>query len=171
MKGESQQEDHVIHLLFSANRWEAANAIRTAITEGTTVVIDRYYYSGIVYSAAKDNPTLSLQWARHPEIGLPQPDLCIFLDITAEAAAKRGGFGTEKYETSVMQQRVRELFYNLAKSPDGKTMTIVDGGRDVDEVHRDITEKVQEVMERVATSHQLGSILSWEITAHTPIAG
>jgi dTMP kinase len=24
LKGEAEQEDHVIHLLFSANRWEAA---------------------------------------------------------------------------------------------------------------------------------------------------
>lgn len=26
LRGQSQQEDHVIHLLFSANRWEAAYA-------------------------------------------------------------------------------------------------------------------------------------------------
>jgi len=26
LKGQSEQEDHVIHLLFSANRWEAAYA-------------------------------------------------------------------------------------------------------------------------------------------------
>lgn len=24
LKGQSEQDDHVIHLLFSANRWEAA---------------------------------------------------------------------------------------------------------------------------------------------------
>lgn len=24
LRGQSEQEDHVIHLLFSANRWEAA---------------------------------------------------------------------------------------------------------------------------------------------------
>jgi dTMP kinase len=34
---------------------EAAERIKAEIASGTTVVIDRYYYSGIVYSAAKDN--------------------------------------------------------------------------------------------------------------------
>ncbi|KAJ4307375.1 Thymidylate kinase, partial [Neodidymelliopsis sp. IMI 364377] len=67
----------------------------TAINANKTVIIDRYYYSGIVYSAAKQNPSLSLEWCRNPDVGLPRPDLCLFLDISAEAAAQRGGYGTE----------------------------------------------------------------------------
>ncbi|KAF2467802.1 P-loop containing nucleoside triphosphate hydrolase protein, partial [Lindgomyces ingoldianus] len=96
LSGQSEQEDHVIHLLFSANRWELAASIQTDLSAGITIVIDRYYYSGCVYSAAKNNPSLDLTWARHPEEGLPRPDLCLFLDISAEDAAKRGGYGTEK---------------------------------------------------------------------------
>jgi len=161
LKGESQQEDHVIHLLFSANRWEAATSIRTAIEEGTTVVIDRYYYSGIVYSAAKGNPTLSLKWARQPEIGLPLPDLCLFLDIAPEAAATRGGFGSEKYETSAMQKKVRELFYNMMKLPDGQHMKVVDAGRSVAEVEKDVMENVDQVISTLHTKGTLGSIPSW----------
>ncbi|EFQ94563.1 hypothetical protein PTT_07709 [Pyrenophora teres f. teres 0-1] len=96
LSGDSEQEDHVIHLLFSANRWEAANSIQADLTAGTTIIIDRYYYSGCVYSAAKQKHDMSLEWCRNPELGLPRPDLCIFLDISAEDAAKRGGYGTEK---------------------------------------------------------------------------
>src|SRR5579871_4898312 len=77
----------------------SSSSIITALEAGTTVVIDRYYYSGCVYSAAKDNPTLNLEWARHPEVGLPRPDICIFLNISAEDAAKRGGYGEERYES------------------------------------------------------------------------
>ncbi|MCJ1429155.1 Thymidylate kinase, partial [Sticta canariensis] len=75
LRNETQQEDHSIHLLFSANRWEAAAAIRADIAAGTTVVIDRYYYSGVVYSVAKPRAGISLQWAREPEVGLPRPDV------------------------------------------------------------------------------------------------
>lgn len=124
------------------------------------MVVDRYYYSGTVYSAAKGNPTLSLEWARNPEIGLPQPDLCLFLDIAPETAARRGGFGNEKYETSDMQQRVRELFYELIGSPDGQAMRIVDAGRSVEEVEKDIAGGVKEVIKSLQIRKALGSIMA-----------
>lgn len=46
-------DDHVVHLLFSANRWECIEEIKKQIESGTTVLIDRYVYSGIAYSSAK----------------------------------------------------------------------------------------------------------------------
>ena len=33
-----------------------------------------------------------------PDSGLPAPDATIYLSMTAEAAAKRGGYGRERYE-------------------------------------------------------------------------
>ncbi len=158
----------MIHLLFSANRWEAAGQIRNAIEEGITVVMDRYYYSGIVYSAAKDKADLSLKWARDPEIGLPRPDVCLFLDIAPEAAAKRGGFGGEKYETSAMQKRVRELFYELMRTSDGLDIRMVDAGRSVEEVEKDVMGRVRDVMEQSKMANPLTAILPWEEMAHLP---
>ncbi|KAI9781212.1 MAG: Thymidylate kinase [Candelina submexicana] len=128
LKGQAQQEDHVIHLLFSANRWEAAEQIKADIAQGITIVIDRYYYSGCVYSAAKEIPGLDLQWARWPEVGLPRPDICIFLSISAEDASKRGGFGGEKYESKAMQGRVRQLFDELRESSDREDIHVIDAG-------------------------------------------
>ena len=162
LKGQSQTEDHVIHLLFSANRWEAAGAIRKAIEEGTTVVVDRYFYSGIVYSAAKGLKDLDLQWARQPEIGLPRPDVCVFLNITPEAAATRGGFGSEKYETSAMQRRVRELFYVVIHGPDGCDVKIIDAGRAVEEVEREIGQAVDEVTRKARMKEPLRIIAPLE---------
>ena len=95
LTGQSQQEDHVIHLLFAANRWESAKEIENCISAGTTVVIDRYSYSGCVYSAAKEMKNMDLAWCRQPEVGLPRPDVCLFLDISAEEAAKRKQKKTE----------------------------------------------------------------------------
>lgn len=137
----------MIHLLFSANRWEAAAAIQDAIAYGTTVVIDRYYYSGLVYSAAKNNPTLSLQWAKQPEIGLPRPDLCLFLDITPAKAAERGGFGGERYEKQEMQTRVRNLFHELFQYDTEKgDIRVIDAGRSIPEVEADIWRHVSQLI-------------------------
>ena len=126
------------------------------------MVIDRYYYSGIVYSAAKDRADLSLKWARDPEIGLPRPDICLFLDIAPDAAAKRGGFGSEKYETSAIQKRVRELFYELMGTSDGLDMQAVDAGRSIEEVGKDIMRRVTEVMEQPKMALPLTALLPWE---------
>ena len=114
LKSQADMDDHVIHLLFSANRWEAVKTITSLLASGTTVLCDRYYHSGIVYSAAKQNPSLSLAWARAPEVGLPRPDLVLFLDLDEIQAKARGGWGGEVYEKGEMQRRVRELFWGLS---------------------------------------------------------
>ena len=145
LSGQSQQEDHVIHLLFSANRWESSQNIEDLISAGTTVVIDRYYYSGCVYSAAKQNPSLDLKWCRQPEVGLPRPDLCLFLDLDADEAAKRGGFGEERYEKAEMQARVRQLFAELRTYADEREdMVVVDASGSVAEVEEKIRKAVED---------------------------
>ncbi|RDA89603.1 hypothetical protein CP533_5990 [Ophiocordyceps camponoti-saundersi (nom. inval.)] len=137
----TDMDDHVIHLLFSANRWEAAKHIRELLAAGTSVICDRFYHSGIVYSAAKDNPELSLEWARGPDIGLPRPDAVIFLDLDEEQAKARGGWGREAYEEERMQRRVRELFWALSKGQDGEDLIIVNARGTVEEVAEQVWER------------------------------
>ncbi|KAK7189813.1 hypothetical protein DPSP01_008774 [Paraphaeosphaeria sporulosa] len=162
LSGQSEQEDHAIHLLFSANRWEAAPSIEADLAAGTTVIIDRYYYSGCVYSAAKRNPTLSLAWSRHPEVGLPRPDLALFLDISAEDAAKRGGYGTEKYEKKELQDRVRELFDVMMQSQERDDFVRIDAGASVEEVQQRIREEVDKAIGRVDSGQlPLRHVESW----------
>ncbi|OQE35405.1 hypothetical protein PENCOP_c013G08599 [Penicillium coprophilum] len=147
LRGTSHQDDHSIHLLFSANRWEIAKSIEEDIMNGKTVIVDRYSYSGVVYSAAKANPTLSLEWAWQPEIGLPRPDICLFLSISSEEAAKRGGFGAERYENEAMQTRVRELFRTIFEKQQG--VSIIDAGNSIDEVAREIQGAVASCIARL----------------------
>ena len=45
--------DETIHLLFTLNRWEAKKNMEKLLMDGTTLVVDRYSYSGVAYSAAK----------------------------------------------------------------------------------------------------------------------
>lgn len=102
--------DETIHLLFTINRWEAMKTMETLLREGVTLIVDRYSYSGVAFSAAKG---LDLDWCKAPEIGLLKPDLVLLLTMTAAAISKRGGFGEERYEVPEFQQRVMTIFKQL----------------------------------------------------------
>jgi len=104
-------DDRAIHLLFSANRWEKEKQIQRSLAAGTNIIIDRYAYSGVAFSAAK--PGLSLNWCKQPDVGLPRPDLVVFMDVTEEVAKQRGGFGEERYEVAEFQRRVRQNYKHL----------------------------------------------------------
>ncbi|KAI4180379.1 MAG: hypothetical protein L6R41_007275 [Letrouitia leprolyta] len=155
LRGESHQEDHAIHLLFSANRWEVVPQIKEDIANGITLIIDRYYYSGIVYSTAKGRQDLSKAWAIQPDIGLPKPDLCIFLDLPPGNAATRGGFGTERYETNQMQKMVRTLFMELLRAPKNFEMVALDASRSIDEIHAKIHQLADQTFQKSSLHHPL----------------
>ncbi|KAF7959869.1 hypothetical protein EAE96_001473 [Botrytis aclada] len=156
--------DQSIHLLFSANRWEKAQEIRDLIAQGYTIVCDRYYYSGMIYTSSKysvDSPNhLSLEWCKNPEIGLPMPDRVIFLDLEPEEAEKRGGYGDEKYETREMQRRVRNGFLALQDSAlpgfehERRIMKAIDAGDGLDEV----AEKIWDAVEGLVAQIEKGEV-------------
>lgn len=85
--------DETIHLLFTINRWEAMKSMEKLLCDGVTLIVDRYAYSGVAFSAAKG---LDLEWCKAPEKGLLKPDLVLYLTMTAAAISKRGGFGDER---------------------------------------------------------------------------
>jgi dTMP kinase len=91
-------DDRAVHLLFSANRWEAAPTLSQHLADGTSIVCDRYAYSGVAFSSAKTQEDrqsigedLSIEWCKAPDAGLPAPDVVIFLDLSQEESEKRGG--------------------------------------------------------------------------------
>lgn len=85
--------DEVIHLIFAANRWEHMNQIREQLLAGTTVIVDRYSYSGVAYSAAKG---LDFDWCYAPEKGLLKPDAVFYLKTSADSLTNRGQYGEER---------------------------------------------------------------------------
>ena len=149
LKGELEQEDHVIHLLFAANRWEFAEKIREDIANGIAIVVDRYYYSGMIYSAAKNNPNLSLDWSMGADYGLPRPDLCICFIISPISAVQRGGFGLERYETLEMQKRVFNLFKYILESSQYPECSAIVADESAEEVYAKMIELVRQVLKVV----------------------
>ncbi|XP_058460690.1 uncharacterized protein LOC131436167 isoform X2 [Malaya genurostris] len=102
--------DQCIHLLFTFNRWELKHKMEQLLQDGVSLIVDRYSYSGVAFSAAKG---LDVEWCKGPETGLLKPDLVILLTLSAEAMAKRGGFGDERYEVPELQRKVMEKFLAL----------------------------------------------------------
>lgn len=136
-------DDHVAHLLFSANRWEAAEELKNYLSSGKHVIVDRYSYSGAAFSAAK--PGMDLDWCMLPERGLPKPDAVIFLDISIEKAADRAEFGQERYEKAAFQQIVRENFFKIMKSQ-SPSWVVLDASKSIEEVHREVQQVVDDCL-------------------------
>jgi len=133
--------DETIHLLFSANRWESVLSIVETLNNGTSVVCDRYAFSGVAYSSAKG---LDLKWCQTPDIGLPVPDGVFFMHIDASVGASRSGFGDERYENTTMQTSVRQVFRE-APLRAGVAWNDVDGARDIAVIHAEISATVESI--------------------------
>jgi dTMP kinase len=114
-------DDHAIHLLFSANRWESASTIANHLRSGTTVVCDRYAYSGVAFSASKvksdttvaaKDPVLNLEWCKAPDRGLPAPDCVIFLDLSPGEAEQRGGYVLHSLNCKTVFRRILTILFS-----------------------------------------------------------
>ncbi|CCO28485.1 dTMP kinase [Rhizoctonia solani AG-1 IB] len=141
LQSKADVDDHTIHLLFSANRWELASSIKSLLESGTTIVCDRYAYSGLAFSAAKQKAGLSYEWCLSPDIGLPAPDAAFFLEVAPEVAKQRGGYGQERYENEEMQRAVRETFQRIGKDVH-ETWQVVDANRTQAEVEEDLWSRI-----------------------------
>ncbi|PSR87503.1 Thymidylate kinase [Actinidia chinensis var. chinensis] len=149
LANESQLDDHTIHLLFSANRWEKRSLMESKLRSGTTLIVDRYSFSGVAFSSAKG---LDIEWCKAPEIGLLAPDLVLYLDIPPEKAAERGGYGGERYEQLEFQRKVAHS-YQILRDASWKT---VDAGLPLDDVEKQLREMVLDCV----TTCQKGKVLS-----------
>ncbi|KAJ3221433.1 Thymidylate kinase [Chytriomyces hyalinus] len=107
-------DDRTIHLLFAANRAEAMVQLRKTLMAGTSVVVDRYAFSGVAYTHAKGAAGLDVEWCMAVDAGIIRPDVVFFLDIPTDVAASRGEFGQERYERQDFQEKVRSAFLDIA---------------------------------------------------------
>lgn len=55
----------------------------------------------------------SLHWCKQPDVGLPKPDLVVFLQLALAEATKRAEFGQERYEDGPFQERALQQFHQL----------------------------------------------------------
>lgn len=146
--------DQAIHLLFSANRWEQNEMIMGRLLAGENVVLDRYVYSGVAYSAAKSVPGMDRDWCYACDVGLVRPDVTLFL-VNHESNENREGFGEERYEKAAFQERVRSEFHALFESLGPRcdeVVTIDVTSRSIEQVQKQVWDAVEPVLNQSTDS-------------------
>ncbi|EFJ41757.1 hypothetical protein VOLCADRAFT_107597 [Volvox carteri f. nagariensis] len=155
---QSHMDDAVAHLLFAANRMEKREEMLRLLSGRTTLVVDRYSYSGVAYTAAKGVPHLSMDYCRAVEVGLPAADLVIFMDMTAEATAARGGYGQERYEKVDFQQKVMKAFEALRD----ERWAVIDASGTIDDIHQKVAAVAEPVVQRALAGSALGRLWDYK---------
>jgi dTMP kinase len=134
LDGKRVYSDQVKMMLLSANRWEKKTEIDRVIGKGTTIIMNRYYQSNLVYGVSKG---LELDWLVALDEGLPKADLVIVIDIKTDTLftrSKNSVIDTFEKDRELIR-KVKKTYRLLAKK---FTWYVVDGEKSVDDVHSQV---------------------------------
>ena len=133
-----------LKVCISFFRWELKNQITNTLASGTSIICDRYAFSGVAYTSSK--PGFSLKWCMGPDRGLPKPDLVLYLRASEKLAQSRSDYGTERYEKRDFQNKVTEMFEKIRAVDETLTWAdyTVEGG--IDDVTDDLYGMLKEVL-------------------------
>jgi dTMP kinase len=130
LSGSLEVDPKTLALLFTADRAEHQEEIKSALDEGKVVVCERYYYSTVAYQNAQG---VDWDWLLDLNKFAIQPDVVILLDIPLEEAERRYT-GGEVFEKTSFLSKVRS---NYSQFPE---LLIVDTSGSVDETQSKIRE-------------------------------
>lgn len=119
--------------LFAADRAQhIAEVIRPALTQGKTVISDRFVDSTIAYQGyGRERDTAQLQAVQAIATGGLKPDLTVLVDLDVATSRKRygdEGFDRLERETDAFFERVRSGFLALGEAEPDRIFR-VDGRR------------------------------------------
>lgn len=128
LKNKVDMDARTAHLLFAANRSECIATITKSLTDGFTVVCDRYVLSGVAYSVAKG---LDADWCFHVERGLPKPDVVLLMCVDPAVVEKRSEFGGERHDKTEFLNKVQSAYQQIKSRTH---TTEIDASLSIDEV-------------------------------------
>ena len=142
LDGKRDYSDEVKMMLLSANRWEKKSEIESIIGKGTTIIMNRYYQSNLVYGLSKG---LKLKWLLALDEGLPKADLVVVIDIKTNTLVKRSRNDiTDTFEQDLdLIRNVRRNYKMLANK---FNWYIIDGEDTVNIVNVQVVELVRKIM-------------------------
>lgn len=133
LDGKRDYPDEVKMMLLSANRWERKDEIEKIVGSGTTVIMNRYYQSNLVYGVSKG---LKLDWLLSLDKGIPKADLVIVIDIKPKTLVSRSKNVVDTFEKDLeLIRRVKKNYRILANKFNWR---IVEGEKSVEEVHQQV---------------------------------
>ena len=136
--GDNNQVDpYLVAMLYAGDRNNMATQIRTWLSEGTVVLVDRYVMSNIAYQCAKLNTKEEQEtlknWILDFEYNyykIPKPDLNIYLDVPfsftqEQLQAERSGDDRDYLEGKqdiheadlTFQQKVKNMYDQQTTNP------------------------------------------------------
>lgn len=125
-------------LLFAADRTEhLAREVLPALSQGTSVICDRYLLSSLAYQGA----VLPIEWVEEINARAPAPDLTLFLEVEVGTAARRRGARggrAELFDSLDSQRRVAKTYLSAIQRRRRKERILrLDGGLPLEAVTRE----------------------------------
>ena len=142
LDGKRVYSDVVKMMLLSANRWEKKTEIDKIISKGTTIIMNRYYQSNLVYGVSKG---LNLDWLLSLDEGLPKADLVIVIDIKSDTMVSRSKnrvIDTFEKDRELIR-KVKRTYRVLAKK---FKWYVIDGEKSIDDVHSQVLRIVRKTV-------------------------
>lgn len=137
LDGKRDYPDETKLMLLSANRWERKEIIDRMLSNGTILVMNRYYHSNLAYGVSKN---LELDWLMNLDRGLPKEDLCIVLEIRPTISESRSKHAGDLFEND--KDLLKNVYKNYRKLAKLFNWKIINGERSKEEVSRDILNMV-----------------------------
>lgn len=132
--------------LFMADRASHSEKISKWLSEGLSVVCDRYYHSTVAYQSAAmvdmfDSDPLEWLLEINRRISI-EPDLVFLLDIDPQVALARVNSRGEqsKFEKLDFLEKVANNYRRLAQA--SKNISVIDASRSLSEVVSEISQKL-----------------------------
>ena len=122
----AEEDSLVFQCLMHANKSEAATPIRQRLADGIDVVADRWTPSAFAFGTADGLPE---RWLDETSLVLPQPDICIFIDVNPQEAQRRRPELRDRYEKDRVKQALVRA--NYEKLWAAKRWPVVDGHADI----------------------------------------
>jgi len=133
LHGKRKFPPQVIHCLLAANRWEKLDQIKTAQSQNSVLIMNRYYQSNLVYGVTNH---MSLSWLEGLDEGLPKADLVIVLDVSQKESFSRKKANRDKFEKNA--QFLKTISYTYRKLAKKYHWSIVNASQPKNQVHADI---------------------------------
>jgi len=133
----AQDEDAIsiqeeLDFFLADRRWDVEANILPALRSGTTVVMDRYYYSNACYQGARGLDVLGILRANREFA--PEPDIVFIIDVAVELALARidrARAGVAKlFEKKDFLEKVRARYLALR----GPNLALIDGNPGLEQV-------------------------------------